>query len=124
MPACVEGRIVDGVLNVELFPDLAVGKVDASVGLVVSDEIGPPEESGFAGLVDFVMASGSARSFFSGIRTNVAPVKMAGFWIKGELPRVATAHDVDFGSCAFGSRREKVAFGNGVSCVRLNLDAN
>lgn len=124
MTSGVEGRVVDRFGRVVFFADLAIGEIDEGIGFVVGNEVGPAEESGLAGLVDFVMPTRATGAVLSRVGSNVAPVEVAGLWIDGKLPRVAASHDVDFRFGSWGTQREEVAVGNGIGCVGIDFDAD
>lgn len=124
MTSGVEGRVVDRFGRVVFFTDLAIGEIDEGIGFVVGNEVGPAEESGLAGLVDFVVTARAFGAVFSGVGSNVTPVEVAEFLIDRKLPRVAASHDVDFRLGSGGAQREEVAVGDGIGGVGIDLDAD
>src|SRR6266581_5457172 len=99
------------------------GEVILHIGLIVGDEIRPPEIARLPRLVYFVEASRPAAWIWPArIRSHVAPIKAAAVLIYGNTEWIATTHHIDFGPRAGRAGREQVSFRDRVSAVRLRVN--
>jgi len=99
------------------------GVVEVGVGLIVGDEIRPAEIAGFSRLVDFVVASWSARPVTARVGPHFTPIHKPCSGIHGHPPRIATAHAVDLGATTGTIGRKQVAFGDFKGAFGRRADA-
>ena len=119
----VVGRAIDWFGRVELWANLPGDKIVVGIRLIVAAEVRPSEITGFAGLIDFIVATGPPVGVIPGIGSDFAPVEIVVFLVDGNSVGVSTSHHVDFGpgfGCAFW---KEVAFRDGVASLGIGFDA-